>query len=74
MQREKFTIVPTRFRKIFFSLPDPKDNKIKGEITVNPVETLHKCLLHGLMGASIIQMIERVNVIFIGGTHKENDR
>ena len=26
------------------------------------------------MGASIIEMIERVNLIFFGGTHKENDR
>ena len=49
-------------RKIFFSLPDPKDNEIKGEI--NPVETTHKCHLHGLMGASIIEIIERVNVFF----------
>ena len=56
-------------RKIFFSLPDPKDNEIKGEIT----QSRGKCLLHGLMGASIIEIIERVNVIFFGGTHKEND-
>ena len=60
-------------RKIFFSLPDPKDNEIKGEI-IDPVKRSRKCLLHGLMIASIIEMNERVNVVFFGGTHKEIDR
>ena len=58
----KRKIYHSSVRKILFSLLDPKDNEIKGEI--NPVKTSHKCLLHGLMVASIIQMIERVNVIF----------
>ena len=56
-------------RKIFFSLPDPKDNEIKGEITQsghhsNVFGTSLKCLLHGLMVASIIEIIERVKVFF----------
>ena len=71
MQKEKLTIMTGPVRKIFFSLPVPKDNEIKGEITQS---RHHANVLHGLMGASIIEIIERVNVIFFGGTHKENDR
>ena len=58
-------------RKIFFSLPDPKDKENKREITQS---RHHTNVLHGLMGASIIEIIERVNVFFFGGTHKKNDR
>ena len=53
-------------RKIFLSLSDPKDNEIKGEITQS---RHHANVLHGLMGASIIEIIERVNVIFFPEEH-----
>ena len=46
-------------RKIFFSLPNPKDNEIKGQIT----ESRHHANVF-CMGASIIEIIVRVNVFF----------
>ena len=47
----KRKIVHGPVRKIFFSLPDPKDNEIKGVITQS---RHHANVLHGLMGPSII--------------------
>ena len=57
MQKEKLTIMTGPVRKIFFSLPVLKDNEIKGEITQS---RHHANVLHGLMDASIIEIIERV--------------
>ena len=61
VDKEKLTIMTGPVKKIFFSFPVPKDNEIKGEITQS---RHHSNVLHGLMGASIIEIIERVNVIF----------
>ena len=65
LQREKLTIV--RSGRFSFLYQIPRMMKLRVRLT----QSRH---LHGLMGASIIQMIERVNLIFFGKTHKENDR
>ena len=51
-----------RSGRFSFLLPDPKDNEIKGEITQSGHHANVFCMV--LMVASIIEIIERVNVFF----------